>query len=54
MSIYSDWKAGLLTDDEYAALFKREYLEDLDRERRGEFDDWDESEDFEDDDIDEF
>lgn len=48
MSLYGEFKAGLLDDYEYTALCKREALEDMDR------DEWDDEEEFEDDDIDEF
>lgn len=48
MSLWSDYKAGLLTESEYTAMCRREYLEDMDRG-----DEWDEEETFEDDDIDE-
>ena len=49
MSLWSDYKAGLLTESEYTAMCRREYLEDLDRG-----DDCEEEEAFEDDEIDEF
>ena len=48
MSLWSDYKAGLLTESEYTAMCRREYLEDMDRG-----DEWDEEDAFEDDDIDE-
>ena len=57
MSLYGEWKAGLLTDSEYTAACKREALEEEDRikrEQTGYYDDWDEEEEFWDDEIDEF
>ena len=33
MSAWGDYKAGLLTESEYSAICRREYLEDLARER---------------------
>jgi len=53
MSLYSEWKMGLLDDYEYSALCKREDREDRDR-NPGLFEDTDESETFDDDEIDEF
>ena len=53
MSLYGEYICGLIDDYEYTALCRREERED--RDRNGYlFDDWDESEEFEDDDIDEF
>ena len=34
MSLYGEWKAGLLTDSEYTSACKREAMEDEDRLRR--------------------
>lgn len=50
MSLWSDWKAGLLEDSEYTAMCRREELEDRDRRFR----EWNDDEEFKDDDIDEF
>lgn len=47
MSLWSDWKAGLLEDSEYTALCNIEDRKDRDRSYVDE-------EEFEDDDIDEF
>ena len=47
MSLYGDYKAGLLTESEYTRACADEYREE-------QFHDWDEEEVFEDDDIDEY
>lgn len=49
MSLYGEYKAGLIDDYLYSALARREELEQRDME-----DDFDESEEFIDDEIDEF
>ena len=54
MSAYSEWKAGLITDAEYASICRKEWFEER-MERWSEGHDWDEDEEvFEDDEIDEF
>jgi hypothetical protein len=47
MSAYSEWKAGLITDAEYATICRREEYEDK-------YFDFDDEEAFEEDDIDEW
>ena len=47
MSLYGDFKAGLLTDSEYTRACLEEYYAEKDS-------DWNEEEEFEDDEIDEF
>lgn len=53
MSLYSDWKFGVITDAEYSVGCRKE--EALDNEKAFDTDDdFDESEVFIDDDVDEF
>lgn len=49
MSLWGEYKAGLISDSEYTRLAKEEYLRDS-----AEAEDWDEEEVFEDDEIDEW
>lgn len=51
MSLYGEYKAGLIDDYLYSALARREEMEQRDNEFD---DDFDESEEFIDDEIDEF